>query len=260
MDTTKYLSYIKDYQIAIDNIVPLNGNVPGLNLKLLNKRLHDAKEAFLCLHYKNMHMDAMLIAGHILEICAAIYYIKSAKDKLLNTRIYVAKSTVQSLYDLLNVDKTEQQDKLYKDTINDFLNYLEDMGHLVLKPINKENKKEFNKQIVAKIRSENLTNIEKTKLIKKYYDKPIVNDSIVSFIEGMKERAKNNPNENVQKIEEAMNLFYVSYCRIKHASALLYPGHLEKNHIIIDDNKPELSIPAVFLCLDMISDNPVHLI
>ena len=72
MDIDAYLNYIRNYDIKVDNVVPLNGTVPGLNLQLLSKRLHDAKEAFLYLHDKNMPMDAMLMAGHIFEICAAI--------------------------------------------------------------------------------------------------------------------------------------------------------------------------------------------
>lgn len=258
MDNKAYLQYIRDYQIDINNVVSLNDTVPGLNLKLLNKRLHDAKEAFLYLHDNNLHMDSMLVAGHILEICSAIYYIKFAKDKLLNARLYVAKSTVQSLYDILEIDQSDLKDEQYKGAVYDFLDYLYDLGHLVLNPVNKEDKKLFNKSLVSKLRSNELNNSERIKQIKKYYEKPIVKKYIDNFIEGAKEKAELNPNENVKKLEEAIRLFYASYCRIKHASALLYPGHVEKDNLIIDDNNVELSVPAVFVCLDIISDTPIH--
>ena len=258
MDIDAYLNYIRNYDIKVDNIVPLNGTVPGLNLQLLSKRLHDAKEAFLYLHDKNMPMDAMLIAGHIFEICAAIYYIKSAKDKLLNARLYVAKSTVQSLHDMLEIDQSELKDEQYKGAVDDCLDYLYDLGHLILKT-KKENKKELNKSIVSKLKSEEIINSVKMTQVNKNYDKPVVKFYTDNFIEGIKEKAKNNPNESIQKLEEAMRLFYASYCRIKHASALIYPAHVEKDHLVIDNNHAELSVPGVFLCLDAISDHPEYL-
>lgn len=258
MDIDAYLNYIRNYDIKVDNVVPLNGTVPGLNLQLLSKRLHDAKEAFLCLHDKNMPMDAMLMAGHIFEICAAIYYIKSAKDKLLNARLYVAKSTVQSLHDMLEIDQSELTDEQYEGAVSDCLDYLVGLGHLILKR-NKENKKEFNKSVVAKLKSGELSNSKKITQININYEKPVVKFYTDNFIDGIKEKAKNNQNENVQKLEEAMRLFYASYCRIKHASALIYPAHVEKDRLIIDNNNAELSVPAVFLCLDMISDHPEYL-
>lgn len=258
MDADAYLHYVRNYHIELDNVIPLNETVPGLNLKLLNKRLYGAKEAFLYLHDKGMHMDAMLIAGHILEICAAIYYIKSATDKLLNARLYVAKSTVQSLHDILEIDQSELNDEQYKGAAYDCLDYLNSLGHLIVKT-KKENKKEFNKSIVSRLKSEELSNSAKITQINKNYEKPVVKFYTDNFIDGIKEKAKNNPNENVQKLEEAIRLFYATYCRIKHASALIYPAHVEKDQLVIDTNNAELSVPAVFLCLDMISDHPEYL-
>lgn len=259
MDVENYLTYIKGYNIDVDNVVSRQDSVVGLNLKILYKRLHDAKDAFMLLCDNNMNTDAMLIAGHILETCATIHYIKAAKDKIFNTRRYVAKSTVSSAYDLLGIDNTNLQDEKYKLAMDDFLDYLDDVGHLILKPSKKEDRKQLNKKLVSKLRSANLTNKDKRKLIKEYYDMPIVNDYINCFISGMQNAVKDKPDENAEKLEEAIKLFYVSYCRIKHASALLYPGEIYADKVIIRDNKEELCIPAVFLSLDMISDTPAYL-
>ena len=166
---------------------------------------------------------------------------------------------VQSLLDLLETDQSEQRNEQYNGAIQDCLDYLYDLGHLILNPINKDNKKEFNKSLVSKLKSAELTNNDKIKQIKKYYEKPIVKFYIDNFINDIKEKAKNNPNENTHKLEEALRLFYVTYCRIKHASALIYPAHVEKDRLIIDNNNAELSVPAVFLGLDMISDHPEYL-
>ena len=260
MDVTKYLNYIHGYKIDVDNVVYRRDAVIGLNLKILYKRLHDAKDAFMLLCKNNLNTDAVLIAGHILETCATIHYIKSAKDKLLNARRYVAKSSINTAYDLLGIDNSNLQDEKYKLAIYEFLDYLDDVGHLILKPTKKEDKKQLNAKIVLKLRSPNFTNKEKRKFIKESYEMPIVNDYLNCFISGMQKAIQNRPDEKPESLKEAIKLFYVSYCRIKHASVLLYPGEIKGDSVIINDNKEELCVPAVALSLDMISDTPSYFI
>lgn len=67
-------------------------------------------------------------------------------------------------------------------TINEFLDYLEDVGHLILKPIKKEDKKQLNYKFVSKLRCLELTNKEKRKLIKEFYEMSIVNDYLNCFM------------------------------------------------------------------------------
>ena len=87
MRNEQMLEYIRHYYIESDVVVPRRASVSGLNLRVLSKRLHDARNAFLVLIDNNMFVDACLIAGHILEVSATIHYIRSAADKMLNSRI-----------------------------------------------------------------------------------------------------------------------------------------------------------------------------
>lgn len=260
MQNEQMLEYIRNYYIESDVVVPKRASVPGFNLRVLSKRLHDARNAFLVLIDNNMFVDACLIAGHILEVSATIHYIRSAADKMLNSRRYIAKSTIQSVYDLLGIDNSNLQDDKYRLTINEFLDYLEDVGHLILKPIKKEDKKQLNYKFVSKLRCLELTNKEKRKLIKEFYEMPIVNDYLNCFYSGMQKNIQTKPEENPDALKEALKLFYVSYCRIKHTSALLYPGEIKADHIIILDNEEKLCVPAVALSLDMISDSPSYFV
>jgi len=259
MDLLALLNYVRGYKIDNSSMMLRNGSVSELNLKILNKRLYDARKAFLLLYDNGMHTDSALIAGHILEICAAIYYIKSAKDKDLNTRRYVAKCSVSSAYDLLAVDDSELQNEEYKLAIQEFLDYLQDVGHLILRPSKKEDKKQFNKELISKLSATDKTNNDKRKLLKEYYEMPVVNDYLNCFVSGLYKGLKDNENENAQKLAQAIRLFYISYCRIKHASALMYPGYPDDEKIIIGENTETLWLPAVFLSLDIIAENPIYI-
>lgn len=259
MQNEQMLEYIRNYYIESDVVVPRRASVPGFNLRVLSKRLHDARNVFLVLIDNNMFVDACLIAGHILEVSATMHYIRSAADKMLNSRRYVAKSSANVIYDMLQIDTSNLQDKQYRELFQEFLEHLKDTGHLIVKAPKKADKHKFNAEMISKLSSIDRDNVSKRKLIKENYEMPIVNDYLNCFIRGMQKKLKENTSEDAATLEQAIRLFYVSYCRFKHASALMYPGVVENEQVVIKEPGANLTIPAVFLSLDMLSDKPVYL-
>lgn len=251
------LDSIRNYDIDNTNIIPNGISIPDFNLTLLNKRLYDARKAFLLLCENNMNSDSELIAGHILETCAIIYYIKSAADKLLNSRKYIAKSSASTVYDILSLEAAATEDGKYNAFFKDLLDYLNHTGHLIVKETKSEDKHKFNQHLLSQLKNNDKNNNEKRKLIKKHYELPIVNDYLNHFIAGMRAKALHNDYPAAQ-YDEALRLFYMSYCRLKHATPFLYPSKEADTTITITDNPQEIIVPAVFMCMDMIVDKPVY--
>lgn len=249
---------IRNYHI--DNITNVRYpvSVPDFNIALLNKRLHEARNAFLVLYDKGMGLDAELIAGHIMEICAMIYYIKSGPDKLLNSRKGIARSAASCVYDILSLSDFVSKSDKYDGLLEEVLSYLDDTGHLIIKETSVQDKKDFNKHQLAKLRNKELTNKEKRDLLKKHYELPQVTDYLNCFISGTVKKAKSCGYPNFGIYQEAFRLFYMSYCRVKHATPFMYTSVPGENDISIVDDSMGIVVQAVFLCMEMVVKNPVY--
>ena len=114
MSIEEMLDYIQKYNIESSVSLPKNISIHGFNLNLLHKRLNEARNAFLLLNDAKMYVDAALIAGHVLEVCATIYYIKSANNIEINARKYVARSAVSTIFSILEIDTSNLENEIYK--------------------------------------------------------------------------------------------------------------------------------------------------
>lgn len=260
MSTEEMLNYIQKYNIESSASLPRNISIPGFNLNLLHKRLSEARNAFLLLNDAKMYVDAALIAGHVLEVCATIYYIKFANDKELNARKYVAKSSVNTIYSILDIDKSDLKDDMYKGIFDECVGYLVETGHLILKyPPKKADKHKYNQNLISNLRSTDRTNQEKRKIVKENYEMPIVNDYLNCFLSGIKQKLRENTTEKAESLSQAIKVFYFSYCGFKHAGPSIYPGEIKETEIKLNELSPDTYIPAVFLSLDMIANDPIYI-
>lgn len=260
MSTEEMLDYIQKYNIESSVSLPRNISIPGFNLNLLYKRLNEAKKAFLLLNDTKMYVDAALIAGHVLEVCATIYYIKFANDKELNARKYVAKSSVNTIFSILDIDQSDLKDDMYKGIFDECVDYLAETGHLILKcPPKNTDKHKYNQNLISNLRSMDRTNQEKRKIVKENYEMPIVNDYLNCFLSGIKQKLRENTTEKAESLIQAIKVFYFSYCGFKHAGPLIYPGEIKETEIKLSELSPDTYIPAVFLSLDMIANDPIYI-
>lgn len=258
MDVSNMLNYIREYNIETSISVPRGTSVPRFNLTMLYNRLNEARNTFIMLIDKQLNVDAALLAGNILELCATIYYIKSSKDQELNTRKYVAKSCANTACDILVIDKSDLSDERYKGLFDDCVGYLADTGHLILRPKGVD-KLKYNKGIVSKLRSTDRNNKDKRDIIKENYELPIVKNYLNCFIAGIQQQLQDNSAENTQNLGQVIQLFYTLYCSFKHAGPIIYHSEITDENITFKNIESAVSIPAVYLSLDMISDNPVYI-
>ena len=186
MSIEEMLDYIQKYNIESSVSLPKNISIHGFNLNLLHKRLNEARNAFLLLNDAKMYVDAALIAGHVLEVCATIYYIKSANNIEINARKYVARSAVSTIFSILEIDTSNLENEIYKGLFEECVRYLEKTGSLILKGVGKDTDKEIcNKKIIAQLRSKTSTNKEKRDLLKNSYEMPVISDILNCFVAGM---------------------------------------------------------------------------
>ena len=260
MQNEQMLEYIQKYNIESSKILPKNISIPGFNLNLLYKRLNEARNAFLLLNDTKMYVDAALIAGHVLEVCATIYYIKFANDKELNARKYVAKSSVNTIFSILDIDQSDLKDDMYKGIFDECVGYLAETGHLILKcPPKNTDKHKYNQNLISNLRSMDRTNQEKRKIVKENYEMPIVNDYLNCFLSGIKQKLQENTTEKAESLIQAIKVFYFSYCGFKHAGPSIYPGEIKETEIKLNELSPDTYIPAVFLSLDMVANDPIYI-
>lgn len=260
MSTEEMLDHIQKYNIESSVTLPKNISIPGFNLNLLHKRLNEARNAFMLLNDAKMYVDAALIAGHVLEVCATMYYIKFANDKELNARKYVAKSSVKTVFSILDIDKSDLRDDMYKGIFDECIGYLVETGHLILKcPPKNADKHKYNQNLISNLRSTDRANQEKRKIVKENYEMPIVNDYLNCFLSGIKHKLQENTTEKAESLIQAIKVFYFSYCGFKHAGPSIYPGEIKEKEIKINEFSPDTYIPVVFLSLDMIEDKSIYI-
>jgi len=179
---------------------------------LLYKRTCDALKSFIILAENKCYYDAFIIAGHALETCAVLSYIKDHQDKETqqeNYKKYMARSAVGRLIAILEMNDNLNEDIAWE-TYKVMLGQLHPFGATIIK--DQKNTKEKHQEAIEKIKFREGPNSEKIKLLQKYYDKPNIKEYITVF--------SNNMN-NVDKGD--FYFYYTKYCSHKHSN-MMTPG------------------------------------
>ena len=266
--TADLLNIIRTVSFEVNENIPYRGaTVSYFNLQIQLKKLKESIKSYLLLMDNGLCVDAVLIAGHIMETCSIISYITNPTKKEKNTRKYVAKSTLKGIYDLLEYDSSDLKNEDIKAAVFEALDYLSDTGEIVFKktdaanttdalpPAEEPSVERSNSSIIQAIKSPELTNTERLKLIKENYDLPIVEDYLKAFLSKLEENLNKTKQLNDPNISKKLKFFYSDYCKIKHSSALIYPGNPKEDCIVLDDNRfKDLSALPVVLCLCSINE------
>lgn len=250
--TEDLVNIIRNITFETSNILKPGESVPEANLKIQLKKLNESIKSYVLLMDNKLFIDAMLIAGHIMETCSVIHYIMHPTKQEKNTRKYVAKCCLKSICDLLELDSTNLKDKEIMAAFLDAIDYLEETGHLVIKK-GKEHSRKNNHIMLETLKSNNFSNSERIKFIKDNYDLPIVEDYLKSFHSKLEKTINKEKRLLDPSIAVKLKFFYNDYCKIKHSNVMMFPAQISSDVLILDDSRfKELTAVPVLLCLDMI--------
>lgn len=245
----EYIESIRKTSFDVPDAIDRGLPVSDMNIKMQLKKLNESIKSYLCLVDNNLPTDSILIAGHILETCAIISYMKDAPD---NARKYVAKSTLRGLCDILDYDITNLQNEDIKAAFLEGLGDLEYNGYLAIKA--DKDKKKANSIRIKYLMDMNISNTDKKKCICNFYYLPIVENYLRPFRKKIVELHIKYDEKNIN-LDRQFVLFYAEYCKIKHSNANLYYGEITPTKIILnDDARSNINLSAipVFLCLDIV--------
>ncbi|MDR0726944.1 MAG: hypothetical protein LBF37_02670 [Rickettsiales bacterium] len=171
----------------------------------LYERVCDGIKSFTVLYDNNRFYDAYIIAGHALETCAMLSYIKDNEtdvEQRNRFNLYLARCLVGNLIEILEMSQDLSNVlawNAYAAWMRSFASY----GNFIIK--DKKNHAEIFEQL--KIREG--SNSEKVKLLKRNYDPPHIEEYINLFSEKL---------DGVD--EEKFKRFYFKYCGFKHSNML----------------------------------------
>lgn len=175
----------------------------------LYDRVCDGIKSFLVLLDKKQIYDAFIIAGHVMETCAMLSYIKDGKteeERLNNYHKYAARAFAGIMLETLKTS-----DNLEKDTAWNayaaMLKLFYPVGINIIK--DSKNPKQKHENIIKQINCRLGANAEKIKLIEKNYEHPNIEEYVRTF-------SKNIDDVDEQRFER----FYLKYCDFKHTNVL----------------------------------------
>lgn len=247
------LNHIRKFNIHTVEKIQFPLNRIDYNLYQLAKRLADAHATYLILMEAERYMDSMLSAGHILETCAIISYLKEDKDgDLHHLEKYLASDAVRTLLDLFDfVEKDNDFNDTIRDTVNEILPILQSDGEFI-----KNNDKDINdKDILELIQSSTKSITKKKHALRDVYKITSVNEYIENFAKKLHEFIKKANNPTINRTEQQVLLFYSAYCKVKHSGASMYaPITTESTCQFNDIHYKDMSAGFVSLCLDALVD------
>ncbi|MDD5021623.1 MAG: DUF5677 domain-containing protein [Endomicrobiaceae bacterium] len=205
----------------IRNFVPVpkpqfegNENATRYIIWNLYNRVCEAVKSFVILLDNQRYYDAFIIAGHALETCSILSYIKdndTEAAKLENYNKYIAQSSVARLIAILEMDSNLEKDyarNAYEIVLQIFCS----VENTVFKYT--QNTEEKHKEIIEEIKSLDEISIGTIKSVKNFYKLPRIRDYITAF-------SKKMGNINDKEIF----MYYTKYCDYKHSN-MLAPGVL----------------------------------
>jgi hypothetical protein len=180
----------------------------------LYNRVCDAIKSFVILLNNQRYYDAFIIAGHALETCSVLSYIKDHDTEAAQTERYnkyMAHSALGRLIAILEMS-VSLEGNCARDAYAVMLKIFHPVGASVIKDT--KNIKEKHKEAIEKLNSREGSNIEKVKLLRKYYDFSHIREYLITF------------SDNLGNIDNgAFDLYYTKYCNYKHSN-MLAPGAL----------------------------------
>lgn len=250
--TEDLVNIIRNITFETSDILKPGEFVSEINLKIQLKKLNESIKSYVLLMDNKLFIDAVLIAGHIMETCSVIHYIMHPKKREKNTRKYVAKCCLKFICDLLEFDSTNLKDNENRTTFLEAVDYLEETGHLVIKN-DKEHSQNNNHIMLEALKSNNFSNSKRIKFIKDNYYLPIVEDYLKSFHSKLEKTINKEKQLLDPHVALKLKVFYNDYCKIKHSNVMMFPAQISSDVLILDDSKfKELTAVPVLLCLDMI--------
>lgn len=175
-------------------------------------RVCDAFKSFYTLFENKQYYDAFIIAGHALETCAMLSYIKdcsSEEDLKKNYNKYLASSSMGRLKACLALEENLEQDISWELFVV-LLRIFYPVGIYIIR--DRDKPKEKHDEAITLINYRKGPNQEKIGLLNKYYAPVKTNEYIKAF-------RKNLPFDD----REDFNYFYSKYCSYKHSN-MLTPG------------------------------------
>lgn len=175
----------------------------------LYDRVCDGIKSFLILLDKQQIYDAFIIAGHVMETCAMLSYIKDGKTKeerINNFYKYTARAYAGIMLEILRTSESLEKDSAWN-AYTGFLQFFYPVGVNIIKDT--KNPKQKHEEIIKKINNRLGTNVEKIKLIEKNYERPNIEEYLRTF------------SENIDSVDEQrFKHFYLKYCDFKHTNVL----------------------------------------
>jgi hypothetical protein len=181
-------------------------NAMRYNVWLLYSRVCESIKSFLVLVENVRYYDAFLIAGHALETCSVLSYIKdneSEQKQRDNYNKYFARSAVGRLLAILDMDKTNLAMESAQNAYIALLKILYPVGASIIK------KDKNYEDIIKSINIRGGTNAEKLKLLRDSFTRPDPDGYVASF---------SNRIGNFDDGQFAM--YYTKYCNYKHSNML----------------------------------------
>lgn len=174
-------------------------------------RICDSIKSFYILFQNKCYCDASIIAGHMLETCAILSYIKDGKsdaDIRNNYNKYLASASLGRLKATLALEDDLVQPISWENFVC-LLKIFYPVGHLIVRA--KDHPKEKHEELIRKINYRKGPNKEKIGLLKRY--EPVTSSEYINHF------IKNLPFDDKGDI----NYFYDKYCSFKHSNVLT-PG------------------------------------
>ena len=194
-----------------------NGNEHEMRYIIWNlyNRVCEAVKSFVVLFDNQRYYDAFIIAGHVLETCSVLSYIKdndTEAAKLANYNKYKAQSSGGRLKAILEMDSSNLEKDCAWNAYELVLKIFYPVGAIVIKDT--KNAEEKHKEVIEKIKLRKGVNTEKIKLLKNSYMLSNTRAYITAF------------SNNMGNIDDGQYfMYYTKYCNYKHSN-MLSPGAL----------------------------------
>lgn len=214
MDLTRYdkLQIIKNFRVLPKPTFCGEEDVLYGSIWSLYYRVCESIKSFLLLFENKRFCDAYIIAGHALESCAMLSYIKDCKDKEEQTNKhnkFLASSALGRLKACLELEDNLNSDASWNAFVA-LLKIFYPIGTYIIK--DNKNPKEKHEEVIKLINYRKGSNKEKIGLFKRYYE-PIKPGEYIKVFR------KNIPFDD----HDDFSYFYSKYCSFKHSNTLT-PG------------------------------------
>ena len=211
IDIQKSLQIIKDFK-PFETPIFNDGNEDAFRYILWNLyfRVSEAIKSYVVLFENERYYDSFIIAGHCLETCAILSYIKdNPTPELCRERYnkYFASATIGRLKACLGLEDNLEKEIAWQAYVS-LLKLFYPVGKYIVKEKDKEKYEEIIKQINYRLG----LNKEKIEILGKHFVSIKVNEYMKAFI------------KNTAYFDgEQFNKFYKKYCDVKHSN-MITPG------------------------------------